>query len=123
MESLFKKVLFTGVGLVTTTAEKYQSQIDEMVEKGKLSEDEGKKVVDSLFNDFDKKKEDFEERLKTVVNKVVGSFDFASRSEIASLKAKVTKLEGQLAAPAKKAPVKRATRKATPKKTTTAAKA
>lgn len=122
MENLFKKVVYTGVGLVTSTAEKYQSQIDELVEKGKLSEEEGKKVVDGLFNDFDQKKEDFEGRLKTIVNKVVGSFDFASRSEIATLKTKVAELEAQLEAPVKKAPVKRATRKATPKKTTTAKK-
>ncbi len=123
MENLFKKAVYTGVGLVTSTAEKYQSQIDELVEKGKLSEEEGKKIVDGLFNDFDQKKEDFEGRLKNIVDKVVGSFDFASRNEIATLKAKVAELEAKLEAPVKKAPAKRTTtRKATPKKTTTAKK-
>jgi polyhydroxyalkanoate synthesis regulator phasin len=45
MAKLFKKVLYTGVGLVANTAEKVQNTIDELVKKGSLNEDEGKKVV------------------------------------------------------------------------------
>ncbi|MEL6654677.1 MAG: hypothetical protein AAFQ87_28130, partial [Bacteroidota bacterium] len=49
MEELFKRFLYTGVGFVAMTAEKLQESIDEMVGDGKLSEEEGKKLVDNFM--------------------------------------------------------------------------
>ena len=43
MENLIRKVLYTGVGIVAATTERLQMSIDELVEKGKISEEEGKK--------------------------------------------------------------------------------
>ena len=52
MEDLFKNFLYTGVGLVAMTAEKIQNSVGKLVSEGKLSLEEGKKVVDKLVNDF-----------------------------------------------------------------------
>ncbi len=56
MEDLFKKFLYTGVGIVSTTAEVLQRSVDEWIEKGKISEDEGKKIVDEFMNDASSRK-------------------------------------------------------------------
>ncbi len=117
MESLFKKVMYTGVGLVSTTAEKVQEKVNELVEKGNLSEEEGKKVVNDFITDFDTKKDELETRVSKIINKVINSFDFPSRNEVTNLKTRIAELEAQLE-PAKKT----VTRKTTAKKATASIK-
>lgn len=51
MEDLFKKFLYTGVGLVAMTAEKIQKSVDKLISDGKLSVEEGKKLIDKLVSD------------------------------------------------------------------------
>ena len=64
MEDLFKKFLYTGVGFVALTAEKLQESIDEMVGKGKISEEEGKKIVSDFLNNTEAKRHELEHKLK-----------------------------------------------------------
>lgn len=120
MENLFKKVLYTGVGIVATTTEKLQKEVNQWVEKGQLTEDEGKKVVDDLVKDTETKKDEYEGKVKDYVEKFLARFDFPTRDEITSLHAKVAELEAKLAGTAAATP--KATPKAAPKKRATTKK-
>ena len=44
MDNLIKRVIYTGVGFVASTTERLQNVVDDLVEMGKLSEEEGKKL-------------------------------------------------------------------------------
>lgn len=68
MEKLIKKVLYTGVGLVAATTERLQNAIDDLVERGKLSEEEGKKVVDDVVKNTETHKDEYESRFKRIVD-------------------------------------------------------
>ncbi|MGB0863798.1 MAG: phasin family protein [Saprospiraceae bacterium] len=119
MEQLFKKVLYTGVGIVSTTTEKLQKEVNQWVEKGQLTEDEGKKVVEDLVQDTESKKDEYEGKVKDYVEKFLARFDFPTRQEITSLHEKVAELEAKLEvteAPKKAAPKKRVARKTPAKK-------
>ncbi|MBW2035295.1 MAG: hypothetical protein JRI94_17255 [Deltaproteobacteria bacterium] len=48
MNDLIRKVVLTGIGLAALTKEKIEEVVKEVVEKGKLSEKEGKEFIDSL---------------------------------------------------------------------------
>lgn len=112
MEDLFKKFVYTGVGLVAMTAEKLQETIDGMVDEGKLSKEEGRKVVDDLMEATESKREEFEEKIKSFTEKVIESLNLPTRKEVESLKAKVASLEAELEAQSKKTtrtPAKRTT--------------
>ena len=98
MEDLFKKFLYTGVGMVSHNAELLQKNIKVLIEKGKLSEEEGRKVVDDLIDDTNNKREEFEERLKGLVDGLLNRLDLPSREEINSLKSRIAELEAELAA-------------------------
>lgn len=98
MEDLFKKFLYTGVGLVSHNAEMLQKNVKELIEKGKLSEEEGRKVVDDLIDDTNNKREEFEDRLKGLVDSILGKLDLPSREEVSSLKSRIAELEEELAA-------------------------
>jgi polyhydroxyalkanoate synthesis regulator phasin len=153
MEDLFKKFLYTGVGLVAMGADKIQKSVDKLVSDGKLSieegkklldklvkegqlsADEGKKVVDDLvkkgklsaeegkktaeefFKNAKTKTSEVETQVKSIVERVISSFDYATEKELNDLKKRVAVLESKLKAsskpvtkatskPAKKAPAK-----------------
>jgi polyhydroxyalkanoate synthesis regulator phasin len=112
MEDLFKKFLYTGVGLVSHNAEMLQKNLNELIEKGKLTEEEGRKVVDDLVDDTNHKKEEFEDRLRGMVDAILRKVDLPSREELSSLKSRIAELEEELAA----------TREKDETKTTTTAK-
>ena len=116
MENMLKKALYTGVGLVTIATEKVQETVAGLVDNGKLSEEEGKKVVDDLIADLDSKKDDFEGRVNSLVNKIVNTVDLPSRSDFSTLKARIKELEAQLESKETAASVKKVVKKAVAKK-------
>lgn len=155
MEDLFKKFLYTGVGLVAMTAEKIshtveklisegklsveegkklidklvsegklstdegKKVIDELVEKGKMSAEEGKKMVEDFFENAKTKRSEVESQVKSIVERFMGSFDFATARELEDLKKRVALLESKVKVSAK--PVAKATKKAPAKSKATEA--
>lgn len=115
MEDLFKKFLYTGVGLVALTAERLQQAIEEMVDDGKLSKEEGKKVFGGLLEKTETKREEFEERFKAFTTKVIEGLNIPTRDEMEALQERVAVLEAKLEkataakAPATKAPAAKKT--------------
>ena len=95
MDDLFKKFLYTSVGLVAFTADKLRETIEKLVQEEKLSAEEGKKIVDEFLKNTETKKDEFESQLKLVTEKVVKSFSFASNNEMSDLKARIEALESK----------------------------
>jgi polyhydroxyalkanoate synthesis regulator phasin len=98
MEDTFKKFLYTGVGMVTSTIEKVQTKVNELVNEGKLTENEGRKVIDDLIEDLDNKKEEYEGKVRGFMEGVLAKFDFPTRKEVSDLEAKIAELEAKLEA-------------------------
>ncbi len=118
MENIIRKALYTGVGFVTIATEKVQDTVSNLVDNGKLSEEEGKKIVDDLISDIESKKEDFEGKVNSLVNKIVNTIDLPSRNDFSTLKARIKELEAQLADDETTTSVKKVVKKAVAKKTT-----
>lgn len=97
MEALFKKFLYTGVGLVASTAEKVQSNINGTIDKTKETEKEGEKVVTDLMKDTGDKYNEVEDRLRSALDSALARFDLPNADEFRSLKKKVAELEAELA--------------------------
>ncbi len=115
MENLLKKVLYTGVGLISTASENIQKNIDELVKKGSLSEDEGKKVVNDFIETTEAKREEFQARMTEIVTNVLEKLNLPSTEEFKTLTDRLAKLEKKTKTTAEKAT-------STVKKTTAAAK-
>lgn len=96
MEDLFKKFLYTGIGLVALTAEKIQTTVDDLVNQSKISEEEGKKLVEDFLKDTEAKKEEFETKLKEVTEDVVEKFDFLRADALETLQERIALLEDKL---------------------------
>lgn len=110
MEDLFKKIVYTSVGLVAFTVEKLNESVDRLVKENKLTQEEGQKIVDDFLKNTEAKKDEFEAQLKTIAEKVVKGFNFAPSTEMEDLKARLESLEEKM----------KALKAATPKKEATA---
>lgn len=97
MENLFKKFLYTGVGLVASTAEKVQTNINDTVEKQKATENEGEKVVTDLRKDTEVKFNEMEERLRSTFDSALARFNLPNKEEMEAMKNRIAELEAELA--------------------------
>ncbi|MFM2376490.1 MAG: hypothetical protein RLZZ165_1587 [Bacteroidota bacterium] len=97
MESLFKKFVYTGVGLVSTTVEKFQKSVERLVDEDKLSQEEGKKLMDELFKNTETKREEFEAKLKKLIEEVMVRMNLATQTQMQELQARLSAIEAKLA--------------------------
>ncbi len=99
MENLLKKFFYTGVGLVSITAERLQKTVDEMVGEGKVSEEEGKKIVDGFVEDIDKRRSEFESNMKETIDNFaskVNTPDFMKNNVFTEINERLEKIEDHL---------------------------
>jgi polyhydroxyalkanoate synthesis regulator phasin len=103
MEELLKKVLFAGVGFAASAAEKVEQVVTDLIEKGKLNDLEGKRIIDagkSIIDDFfkntDFKREEFEEKFKRATDEVVNTFHYARQRDLEAVLARLEVIEEKL---------------------------
>ncbi len=106
---LFKKVLYTGVGVVSNATDRVKKSIDEMSKVGEEAQVEGKKVVETFVEDAKTRREDVSGRFKKIIDTVLGQFDLPNRTEAEKLNAKLAELESKIVAK-KKAATKKVTK-------------
>jgi len=90
-----KKFLYAGVDLVADTSEKFTKTVHDLVDKGKISGTEGKKLVDEWIEKAETAKDEFEQRVKELSQKI-GVAERSDEDELDKLKRKVTDLETKL---------------------------
>jgi polyhydroxyalkanoate synthesis regulator phasin len=117
-----KNIIYAGVGFATSTTDKVKDTITDLVEKGKISDTEGKKIMDDFFKSTESKKDEIEGKIKSVTDKITSKFSKKEDAEVLNLKKRIEELESQLATANKKAPTKKTTATKTIAKKTVAAK-
>ncbi len=110
---LLKNFVYAGVGLATLTTDKVKETVEDLVEKGKISDTEGKKIIEEFFKSTESKKDDFESKMKSLGDNISSKFDFLKKEddEVATLKNRIEELESKLkkASTTKKKPVAKKT--------------
>jgi polyhydroxyalkanoate synthesis regulator phasin len=94
MEDALKKFLYAGVELAAATSDRFQKQVTDLVKKGKISETEGKKLVDEFLDKADKGKKDLEKRYEALTERL--GVNQTEEAELEKLKKKVSDLESKL---------------------------
>ena len=110
MEDLFKKFIFTGVGWVSNATDKLKKNIEDFIKEGKLTAEDGKKIVDEFLKNTEAKKEEVENQFKKLYDELIKSISFAKSEDLKNLEKRVEKLEVSAKKDKKKEPA--------PKKTT-----
>ena len=107
MDKLIKKALHTAVGIVAGTTERLQHAIDDLVAKGKITAEEGRKVVDDVVKTTDYKKEEYEGKFKNLIDSVIAKLNFSQGESYEKLEKRVKSLEVKLGLLAKELELQR----------------
>jgi polyhydroxyalkanoate synthesis regulator phasin len=96
MVDLIKKAFYTGVGLAVLTKDKAEEMIKDIAQHAKLSEHEGKELMDSLMKQSDQARQDFQSKLDDAVVAAVNRLHLATKDEVQTLRAKVEELSARV---------------------------
>lgn len=89
MKELITNILLAGIGAMVITKEKAEDIMGELIQKGSVSRDEAKAVIDSLVEKGEKEKKNFLESIRLEVRKTIEEMGIPSREEFEALKKKV----------------------------------
>lgn len=102
-----KKLFIAMVGATTMTYEKANEVINSLVEKGKVTIEEGKELSEELKRELKEKTDNVKiktsEKIKDIkpitkdeMYEMLEGFDFATKEELVELKERITSLEEKL---------------------------
>lgn len=92
MIDLVKKTLLTGLGVASLTKEKIEEVANAFVEKGKLSEQEGRTLVDELLTRSEESREELKKQIEERIQAALEKMDLAKKSELEALKLEMEEL-------------------------------
>lgn len=95
--SLMENAFLMGVGVLEVTREKTQSFAGDLIERGKMSQSDAKKVADKLTEIAEEQQDTMRKTVAEETDKVLKSSGVATRDEIAELKAQIAELKAMLA--------------------------
>ena len=93
MKETLKNILYTGIGIAFLTKEKVEELKADLIEKGKMSQEEGRQFVDDLLRRSEKARDQLDLWINKRVEERIAQFDLAPRDELADLRRKVEELQ------------------------------
>ncbi|PLX38916.1 MAG: hypothetical protein C0608_11575 [Deltaproteobacteria bacterium] len=96
MIEVLRKAMLAGIGALTLTEAKARSIVDELVEHGKLSKEEGEGLVEELLAKAAVSRKELEQKTTEFLKEGLKKMDLVMRSEFDELKARVALLEEKL---------------------------
>lgn len=95
---LIKKAVLTGVGIAASTKDKMEELAKELIDKGKLSEQEGEKFVQDMLNRAEESRETFKGQTESLVKNTIAKMHLVRIEDIEVLKTEIAQLRAELAA-------------------------
>lgn len=102
MSEMFRKMGLFGIGVISLTQEKIEEFTQEMVKKGELSKDEGKKFVKEVLSEKEKQLKEMEDKINEKVRENLKKSGVVMKSDVAALERKIEKLEKTIQSISKK---------------------
>jgi polyhydroxyalkanoate synthesis regulator phasin len=96
MKDTIRKVGLFGIGAWALTEEKITEFVNDLVDKGEINREEGKKFVNELISARKKQKVDLEQNISAKVQDMLGKADLATKKEIKSIEDKIDNLEAAI---------------------------
>lgn len=93
MMNELKNILLAGLGSAAYTYEKASKLIEDMVQKGKLTMDEGKELSEELKRNIKNKVEDVKPLTKDDLVSTLSQMNFATKDDLQNIKQRLDMLE------------------------------
>ncbi len=98
MLDMMKKAMMAGIGLALKTKDEVEEIAKELIQKGKMSEKDGKKFLDDLMARYESAKSNMEKWVENAVQNLTKKGKLATRDEIEGLKKEVQDLKNSMSA-------------------------
>lgn len=102
MLDMFRKMGLFGIGVISLTQEKVEEFSQEMIKKGELNREEGKKFVHDILSAREKQIHELEDKINERVKETFEKSGVVMKSDIIALEKKIEKLEKTIQALSKK---------------------
>lgn len=96
MFETIKKVAFTGMGVAALTREKVEELAKDLVDRGKLTEQEGEKFVQEMVSRAEESKVALKSQTERIVAAAMSKVPLAKEDDIKQLRREVTKLRKEV---------------------------
>ncbi len=96
MIELIKKAVLTGIGVASLTKEKIEEISQEFIEKGKLSKQEGEKLVGDMLDRADESRKSLQIQIEGIVETALGKMHLVRVSDIDELKDEIERLRNEV---------------------------
>jgi polyhydroxyalkanoate synthesis regulator phasin len=93
MSDILKKMGLFGIGVISLTQEKLDEFTQEMIKKGEMSREEGKKFVREVLTEREKQVRDLEEKINEKVNETIKKSGIVMKSDLDAIEQKLEDLE------------------------------
>jgi polyhydroxyalkanoate synthesis regulator phasin len=93
MLSIIKKSMLTGIGLALIAKDEVEDLVKELVNKGKMSENEGTKFLEDLQKRYDETQKKLEEKVQQAVKDFMKKADVVTGDELKGLKKEIRDLK------------------------------
>ncbi len=97
-----KKMGLLGIGILTLTQEKLEELTQEMIKKGEISREEGKKFVKEILSEREKQLTDIQDKIGETLKETLKKGGIVTKSDIEALERKIGKLEKAIQSMSKK---------------------
>ena len=96
MKDLLKKSMLAGLGFAVVSKEKIEESVRELIEKGTISEQEGRKLVHEMIGNAEKAKGDMEKMVDKYVEKALNRMDIVRKSDLQELQDSIADIQRRL---------------------------
>ncbi len=93
MKELLKNIVYTGIGAAFLTKEKMEELKDDLVKRGKISQDEGRDFVDELVKKTDSIKDSLDLKISKIVEEKIHQFGIVTKDDLLDLQRQVKELQ------------------------------
>ncbi|WP_440956418.1 phasin family protein [Methanosarcina sp. Mfa9] len=96
MKNSIRKLGLIGAGLCAMTEEKIDALVKDLVDKGDINKEEGKKLVLDMLEESKKQKTDLEKKISEKIQETFSKADVISRKEMQELETRIATLEEEV---------------------------
>ena len=93
MKELLKNIAYTGISAAILTNEKIEALKDELVEQGKIKENEGREFVQELVKKTASIKDSLDLKISQIIEREIKKLDIPTNADFADLRRQVEELQ------------------------------
>lgn len=97
MLDFFRKAALAGIGAVTLTEERARKIVEELVEQGRVSRDEGENLIKDMLAKAETSRTEWEGRIHEMVQETFRKMDLVPRGDLQMLEEQLRVLEKRVA--------------------------